>query len=146
MKTFPFFVVILFFFLFACGGSRKAAVNPDNTDIVSVSPQTESIPEKTTEEPIVEVEEKLVTLDNVVPEPDKYFVIIGSFRNPNNARNYQKQIEKDGFISDLLKNEAGLYRVSVMGSNDILTARKEISRIREKYPKYSDTWLLVQVK
>ena len=87
-----------------------------------------------------------MAVNNVEPEPYNYFVIIGSFRNPNNAKNYQKHIETDGFSSELLKNENGLYRVSVMASNDILAARKEIKRIREKYPKYSDTWLLIQVK
>ena len=146
MKLYLPFVLVMLFFLFACSGSRKTTVNPDNSNVVDVSSKTELISEKTIEEPIVEVEEKLVTLNSVSPEPYNYFVIIGSFRNPNNARNYQKQIEKDGFLSDLLKNEAGLYRVSVMASNDIQAARKEINRIRNKYPKYSDTWLLIQVK
>jgi cell division protein FtsN len=146
MKLYLPFILVILFFLFACSGSRKTTVNPDNNNVVEVSSKTEIISEKSTEEPIVEVEEKLVTLNNIAPDPYNYFVIIGSFRNPNNARNFQKQIEKDGFSSDLLKNEAGLYRVSVMASNDILAARKEIKRIREKYPKYLDTWLLVQVK
>lgn len=146
MKFNSLLIVILCFFLYACGGSRKTAINPNKTDVASVSSETELSTEKTTEEPIVEVEEKLVTVNNVVPEPYKYFVIIGSFKNPNNARNYQRQIESDGFSSDLLKNEAGLFRVSVMASNDILEARKEIKRIRDKYPKYSDTWLLIQIQ
>jgi cell division protein FtsN len=146
MKLFLSFLIVMLFFFSACGGSRKTTVNPDKTDVVSVSGETEMNAEKTTEEPIVEVEEKLVVVNNVSPEPYNYFVIIGSFRNPNNAKNYQKQIETDGFSSELLKNENGFFRVSVMASNDILAARKEIKRIREKYPKYSDTWLLIQVK
>lgn len=98
------------------------------------------------EEPIKEIEEKLVPVQEAPPAPDQYFVIIGSFRNYNNAINYQDLIKKDGFTSVLLKNEKGLHRVSVLGTNDISAARSEIKRIRTSFPKYLDTWLLIQVK
>lgn len=139
-------IIVMMFFLCSCGGSRKTTLNPDKNNVAADLSETDISSEKTVEEPIIEVEEKLVAVNYVAPEPYNYFVIIGSFRNPNNAKNYQKQIEIDGFSSELLKNENGLYRVSVMASNDIVAARKEIKRIREKYPKYSDTWLLIQVK
>ncbi len=44
----------------------------------------------------------------------------------------------------MLKNDAGLYRVSVMGTDDLIVAREEIGRIRDQFPEYSDTWLLIQ--
>jgi len=50
----------------------------------------------------------------------------------------------DEVFSELLKNEAGLYRVSVMATDDIISARNEIGRIRSKFPSYSDTWLLIR--
>ena len=134
------------FIFAACGGSKKAVIAPDEQNQPFVLSEAETTPEKTAEEPIIEVEEKLVSVNELPPDPARYFVIIGSFRNPDNAKYYQKQIHLDGFSSELLKNEEGLYRVSVMTFDDILKARKEIKRIRETFPKYSDTWLLIQVQ
>jgi len=93
--------------------------------------------------PIREVEEKLVPIEQTPPDPHKYFVIIGSFRSPSNAKEHQEIIAKDGFESEVLKNEAGLYRVSVMATDDISDARAEVRRIWAKFPAYSDTWMLI---
>jgi len=93
--------------------------------------------------PIREVEEKLVPVEEKAPSPQKFFVIIGSFRDPVNAKEHQAIVKKDGFKSEILKNDAGLYRVSVMATNDVTEARNEIRRIWAKYPAYSDTWLLI---
>jgi cell division septation protein DedD len=94
--------------------------------------------------PIKEVEETLVTNNDKAPSPQKYFVIIGSFRDPANAREHQVIVRKDGFESEVLKNEAGLYRVSVKATDDITEARNEVRRIWAKFPKYSDTWMLIR--
>ncbi len=93
--------------------------------------------------PIKEVEETLVSNEDKAPGPEKYFVIIGSFKDPANARDHQAIIRKDGFSSVVLKNEAGLYRVSVMATDDITAARDEVRKIWAKFPKYSDTWMLI---
>lgn len=94
--------------------------------------------------PIKEVEEKLVSNENKEPSPQKYFVIIGSFRDPVNAKDHQAIVRKDGFESEVLKNDAGLYRVSVRATDDITEARNEVRRIWAKFPKYSDTWMLIR--
>ena len=107
------------------------------------------IEEKQKSEPAVEikeVEEKLVPINEKLPDPHRYFVIIGSFRNPDNAKKYQGQILKRGFNSEILKNQAGLYRVSVMATDEIETARDDVRRIRRIFPEYFDTWLLIQMK
>lgn len=93
--------------------------------------------------PIREVEETLVSNEDKAPGPQKYFVIIGSFKDPANAREHQAIVRKDGFSSEVLKNEAGLYRVSVMATDDIDAARNEVRRIWSKFPEYSDTWMLI---
>jgi cell division septation protein DedD len=93
--------------------------------------------------PIKEVEETLVSNEEKAPGPEKYFVIIGSFKDPANAREHQTIVRKDGFSSEVLKNEAGLFRVSVMATNDITEARNEVRRIWAKFPEYSDTWMLI---
>jgi len=119
--------------------SKKTA--PENT--------VAKIEEKQISEPAIEikeVEEKLVPIDEKLPDPHRYFVIIGSFRNPDNAKKYQGQILINGFRSEILKNEAGLYRISVMSTNEIEPAREDIRRIRRVFPEYYDTWLLIQKK
>ena len=94
--------------------------------------------------PIKEVEEKLVSNEDKAPGPEKYFVIIGSFKDPSNAKEHQAMVKKDGFLSEVLKNDAGLYRVSVMATDDITAARNEVRRIWAKFPGYSDTWMLIR--
>jgi len=94
--------------------------------------------------PIREVEEKLVANEDREPSPQKYFVIIGSFKDPENAKEHQVLVRKNGFTSEILKNDAGLYRVSVLATDDITAARSEVKRIWTKFPEYSDTWMLIR--
>lgn len=96
--------------------------------------------------PIIEIKEKLVESKSIRIDPHAYFVIIGSFRSLNNAKNYQELIGQEGFTSVLLQNEAGLYRVAVKSTDDISIARIEIQRIRTNFKNYADTWLLISVK
>jgi hypothetical protein len=50
----------------------------------------------------------------------------------------------DGFrLSDLMRNEAGLYRVSVLATDDVAIARARVLEIRSQFPKYKDVWLLI---
>ncbi len=100
--------------------------------------------EEAEEKEIVEIEERLVEVDEEPPAGYRYFVIIGSFRNKNNAQQYQKDMGEKGFSSVLLRNEEGFYRVSVMATDNIETARGEIRRIRTGYPEHEDTWLLIR--
>jgi cell division protein FtsN len=123
----------------ACNGTKKRLRESGNSAII----QKEVIP------PIAEIkelEEKLVPIDEKLPDTHRYFVIIGSFRNPNNAEKYRGQILKKRFTSVILKNEAGLYRVSVLSTDEIETARDDVRRIRRVFPEYYDTWLLIQKK
>ncbi len=96
--------------------------------------------------PIREVEEKLVPNKEKAPDNHKYFVIVGSFRSYGNAVKHQKAVRSEGFSPEVLKNEAGLYRVSVMATDNIEEAHTEVRRIWAQFPKYSDTWMLVQIK
>jgi cell division protein FtsN len=130
MKYITYFILAAILVSSSCAGTNKRLRKSNQTTEASV--------------PIREVEEKLVPNENVLPDPHRYFVIIGSFRSPENAKKYQTQILAEGFKSDVLKNEAGLYRISVMATDDVSSARNEIKRIRERFPKYSDTWLLIQ--
>ena len=134
----------------SCGGVKKrsktATVPPPVKEVVQ-EPVKQTPVKVSVPEPIREVEEKMVPVDNKPVDPSRYFVIIGSFRSQDNARKHQVDIALDGFrISDLMRNEAGLYRVSVMATNDVTAARAEVLSIRARFPKYNDVWLLISKK
>ena len=156
MRTLTFLLIISFIIFSSCAGLNKKlrkssapeSTAPQTKTATTTASQTAQPVEKKTLAPagtIREVEERLVPVEQKAPDPYKYFVIIGSFRNPDNAKKYQAQLELEGFAaSELLRNEAGLYRVSVMATDDVDKARIEIRRIRNLFPKYFDTWLLIQ--
>ena len=129
----------------ACNGTKKRLRKSGNsaTELTSPVIKKEIIPPSAE---IKELEERLVPINKKLPDTHRYFVIIGSFRNPDNAEKYQGQILKKGFTSLILKNEAGLYRVSVLSTDEIETAREDVRRIRRVFPEYYDTWLLIQKK
>ena len=74
----------------------------------------------------------------------RFYIIIGSFGVVENAQKFKKQLMSEDFFPGILVNEAGLYRVSVNSYDDEAAARARISDIRQKFPKYSDVWLLVK--
>ena len=92
------------------------------------------------------IEEKIVEVEQAPAAEYNFFVIIGSFRNRDNAIRYQKIIKDKGFSSVLLRSDLGFYRVSVKATDDISIARTEIMRIRNQYPEHSDTWLLRRLR
>jgi cell division protein FtsN len=132
----------------ACGGVKKRSkkgVTPQPVieQVVAEPVKQEPVP-VVVPEPIREVEEKIVPVDNKPVDPSRYFVIIGSFRSQDNARKHQVDIAVDGFrTSELMRNEAGLYRVSVMATDDVAVARARVLEIRSRFPKYNDVWLLI---
>jgi cell division protein FtsN len=102
--------------------------------------------EKEEQNKIVVREERVKTVDTEEKEEivSRYYVVIGSFRYLDNARNYKKDLIKEGFVPVILENENGLFRVSVAAYNEEDSARSNIASIRQNYPKYSDVWLLIR--
>jgi cell division protein FtsN len=74
----------------------------------------------------------------------QYFVIIGSYRNKNNAENFKQIMIAKGFVPVVLLSETGLHRVSVNSYLDEQQARERIMQIRRNFPEHSDTWLLIR--
>ncbi len=102
--------------------------------------------EEEQEPAIVVREERVKTIDveETTENIYKYYVIIGSFRYIDNARNYKAQLIDEGFVPVILENENGLFRVSVAAYNEEQPARNNISSIRNHYPQYADVWLLIR--
>jgi len=76
----------------------------------------------------------------------EFYVIIGSFRNLDNARNRNIELTREGFAPVILEGENGLYRISVGGYDDEFAARARIANIRAAYVEHMDVWLLVRKK
>ncbi len=144
MRIFKYLLIVSILFTSSCAGTNKSMRNSRKQDKENSVQGTSIKRTLMPATPIKEVEEKLVSNDETAPSPQKYFVIIGSFKDPANAKEHQTLIWKDGFASEILKNDAGLYRVSVMATDDITDARNEVRRIWAKFPEYSDTWMLIR--
>jgi cell division protein FtsN len=135
------FLIIIGISLVSCGGQKK--IQKSAAELNATPVQAEETPEA---EPVKEVEEKLVEIEEEPIEKYDFYVIIGSFRNKDNAIDYQEDITGKGFSPFLLRNEEGLYRVAVNSFNDIMLARSEVRRIRSEFPEHADTWLLIRMK
>jgi len=83
-------------------------------------------------------------VDRVVHDPNLYFVILGSFRSPENANRFKDALADQGFEPVILISESGLHRVSIDSFTDEIVARTRVNRIRNNYPEYQDAWLLIR--
>ncbi len=137
------YLVLFSFLISSCSSLKKPSSSSFEE---SESPYVkEDVKPKVKEEPmkIVVKEEKIKLLDSE-GESFKYYIIIGSFKILNNAKNYKQELIKEGFTPVLMENESGLYRVSVAAYHDETASRKRIAEIRSQYKKYSDVWLLIR--
>jgi cell division protein FtsN len=155
IRTVFFLLVISMMFLTSCASLRKGSSKMDespyasgvkNDSIEVREDQKPAKQEKEEQNKIVVREERVKTVDTEEKEEivSRYYVVIGSFRYLDNARNYKKDLIKEGFVPVILENENGLFRVSVAAYNEEDSARSNIASIRQNYPKYSDVWLLIR--
>ena len=104
-------------------------------------------PAQTKEEPIAMRKEQVsftTQEDKTENESNTYFVILGSFSQLSNAKNYREDLLNQGFTPIILHSETGYYRVCVDSYQNELDARTRVAQIRRTYPKYSDVWLLIK--
>ncbi|MBP8791518.1 MAG: SPOR domain-containing protein [Breznakibacter sp.] len=102
--------------------------------------------EKPAAKEVVVKQEKVKIIETQANEKaGKFYVIIGSFKVLDNARNFRQQLVAEKFAPSILENENGLYRVSVASYDDESMARTRIADIRSQYEKYGDVWLLVRM-
>ena len=113
-------------------------------------PSTESKTETTTvaEEKPIAVRKEQVTFtqqeDRSGNESNTYFVILGSFGQLDNAKNYRETLLDEGFTPIILHSETGYYRVCVNSFKNEGEARTRVKQVRQAFPKYSDVWLLIK--
>ena len=73
----------------------------------------------------------------------RFNVIVGSFEREENAVALRERLTGEGRECVIMRNEAGMYRVSIAGFEEEVAAREELSRVRRDRPEFADAWLLV---
>ncbi len=135
----------------------------DTVETVSQEPQTkvfstqpkETVRENPTSDVMYEQTDKTVRTqteaftfaqkeDATKNEGSSFFVIIGSFSSVDNANRYKEELVKQSFNPIILHSETGYYRVCVNSYTEESLARQRVHQIRNDFPKYADTWLLIK--
>ncbi len=156
MKKIVYSLLVILVAMAGCKSSRKAATGPytppvQQTGIPAVPPKVFTMPEApapaqvTQEEAAVPVRYEAITF----PQPqdqttNNYFVIVGSFSYMENASKFRQTLASAGFKPIIVQSETGFYRVTVDSFSNEADARKRLLQIRQEYPQYADTWLLIK--
>ncbi len=82
--------------------------------------------------------------DQTANAGNTFFVIIGSFSQLDNAKNYRTTLLDEGFTPIILHSETGYYRICTNSYKSESEARSRVSQVRQAFPKYSDVWLLIK--
>ncbi len=147
----------------ACKSKKELAQSPYTTD-PSAQPKVFTVPASDTqtqapaqvkEEPAPATNTEPVAMrkeqvsfttqeDKALNETNNFFVILGSFSQLNNAKNYRETLLNKGFTPIILHSETGYYRVCVNSYQNEGDARTRVTQIRQTYPEYSDVWLLIK--
>jgi cell division protein FtsN len=131
IKTFSFMIVCA---LLVCSCNTKKATKNTLPDLTEENSKTE----------VTVRTEKVKPVDQTDSALSGFYVIIGSFRNIENARQYKTGLAKEGFTPVILENENGLFRISAGGYDEESAARAKIAGIRAAYADHKDVWLLVR--
>lgn len=132
----------------ACKSKQKVVTIP-NAHVEAGSTTKSSTPTSTaskvtTEQPENVRDEKFI-LDseerntNVLNQ--KYHVVVGSFKNRDNAKGLQQTLNSEGNNAVIVINEQGMYRILIASYPTYKEAHEKIGRIKDRFP---DTWVLIQ--
>ncbi|MGN0187840.1 MAG: SPOR domain-containing protein [Paludibacteraceae bacterium] len=75
-------------------------------------------------------------------ELKNYHVVIGSFKNQDNAKRLQARMRPE-YKPVIVINEQGMYRVLLISFDDYASAKQKIAAIHDQF---GDAWVLVQKK
>ena len=152
-------IAVVLISVFAACKTTKQPAQSEYTSDPTAEPKVFSVPtsgtaaetknvEKIADEKPIAMRKEQVTFteqdDRSSNENNTYFVIIGSFGQLDNAKNYRETLLGEGFTPIILHSETGYYRVCVDSFKDETEARGRVTKLRQKFPKYSDVWLLIK--
>jgi cell division protein FtsN len=148
-----FFVIIIAMAFSACKTTKKqpeVKYTPPASQpkVFTVPETTEAAKPATTTDKSVSLRKESVTFteaaDKTGNEANTYFVILGSFGQLDNAKNFRENLLNEGFTPIILHSETGYYRVCVNSYKSEAEARSRVTEIRQAFPKYADLWLLIK--
>jgi len=141
IKTFSF-IIVCALFMCSCKSTKNTAqsVSPYST----TPAQEVSRPAETYRSEASDRTETVRNFDQSDRTMYRFYVIIGSFRDVNNAQRQTVELTRKGFTPSILEGENALYRISVGGYNDEGAARARIADIRAFYAEHRDVWLLIR--
>lgn len=136
------FILLIFFalsFFSGCkSGHKMRTVNPpeevapvDQNETEAVTVRTESFSFE-------------LPQDRAVHDPNRYYVIIGSFRFSSNANTFKDKASERGLNPFVIVSERGYHRIAAFSYADEKQARAGVNSIRTNFPEYSDVWLLIR--
>jgi cell division protein FtsN len=162
MKRIIFVLVVGSLAFSACKSKKELAQSPYTVD-PAAQPKVFTVPAQETqpkpqqvvkEEPVVTPSEPVAMRKEQVSftrqedkdqnETNNFFVILGSFSQLDNAKNYRETLLNKGFTPIILHSETGYYRVCVNSYQNEGDARTRVAQIRQTYPEHSDVWLLIK--
>jgi len=155
MKRIMFFVIMIVMAVSGCKTSKK---QPEvKYTPPEAQPKVFTVPETTTTttaakpaaaDKSVSLRKESITFteaaDKTGNEANTYFVILGSFGQLDNAKNFRETLLNEGFSPIILHSETGYYRVCVNSYKGEAEARSRVTEIRQAFPKYADLWLLIK--
>lgn len=154
-QTFFYFLLVASMVIISGCSSLKKGSSSFNDKSSSKTKESVRVKESVDDKPVVKApakevvvkQEKVKIIETQANEKaGKFYVIIGSFKVLENARNFRQQLVAERFAPSILENENGLYRVSVASYDDESLARTRIADIRSQYEKYADVWLLIRTQ
>ncbi len=150
MRTTIIIMLVTALLAVSCQTRRMVVVDEEPPVVIAPVEEPDPVPEPVIEEPEILIREEKFSFENeedkLIHEPNRYFVIVGSFRNPENAHRFTLTLKQQGFTPVMLLSETGFTRVSVSSYTNELSARARVRQVREDYPQYHDTWLLIREK
>ena len=117
-------VILLAFITVSCGTNKRVYAPPFEDEETETVVEKENVqttaqnPTKKTEntKPVVSKEENVTMTHGDVLK--RYNVIVGSFSNVDNAVKLQAKLNGMGYHSIIMKNDAGMSRVSIAGFDE----------------------------
>lgn len=111
------------------------AIFRKSAERASESGTQESIPPPTEEEMMVTPMEEQPASASETPSGVRYYIIVGGFAVPDNAKRYKETLEKDGYAAKVLDPAEGkpLYKVSVQDFATIVEALAAREELKQKF-------------
>ena len=154
MKQFLILIFAAAVMMVSCKSSKKATTSPympASEETTTSKPKIFSIPDTKTTKPVTKDEQNVPVRKEsfTFTQPqdntqNRFFIIVGSFSSMDNAKNFKQTLLSEGFSPIIVQSETGFYRVTVDSYNNETDARSRLLQVRDNYPKYADTWLLIK--